>query len=215
MAAMIANVRRASAATGRMCRVAMDLPGPKLRTGPLEDGPSVIKLRPTRNTLGRVVTPAVCRLSATENPAAPKVSGVPVLPVPEAWDCQGPRRSPCPDHTPRWTGMHIQADTRTLTEHRGLPQMLVPTGPSPGRQSTSTCERGPGPSSSRGPLIPSSARSPPRAACRPSARPMGGIGLGSSPRCAGLALRIGEPSPRPLTGSRLRHRIPSAGRSGP
>jgi len=27
--------------------------------------------------------------------------------------------------------MHIQTDARTLSEHRGLPQLLVPTGPLP------------------------------------------------------------------------------------
>ncbi len=84
-AAMITNVRAASAAAGRVCRVAMDLPGPKLRTGPLEDGPRVLKLRPTRDTLGRVTTPAWCWLSPVENPVPPPTPGMPVLPVPVRW----------------------------------------------------------------------------------------------------------------------------------
>jgi len=82
---MIANVRRVSAATGRACRAAMDLPGPKLRTGPLEEGPRVIKVRPARDTLGRVVTPGWCWLGSAENPVPPGVSGIPVLPLPDAW----------------------------------------------------------------------------------------------------------------------------------
>lgn len=36
---MIEHVRRASEALNRPCQVAMDLAGPKLRTGPLRPGP--------------------------------------------------------------------------------------------------------------------------------------------------------------------------------
>ncbi|MGC4795681.1 transposase [Micromonospora saelicesensis] len=37
--------------------------------------------------------------------------------------------------------VHVQTNTRTLTEHRGLPQMsALPTGPTPRRQSTPGCE---------------------------------------------------------------------------
>ena len=84
-AAMIGHVRAASAATGRECRVAMDLPGPKVRTGPLADGPRVIKLRPTRDTLGRVIAPARCWLTPAESPHPPPHPGLPVLPLPETW----------------------------------------------------------------------------------------------------------------------------------
>ena len=84
-AAMIAHVRTASAATGRECRVAMDLSGPKLRTGPPADGPQVIKLRPARDTLGRVTAPAQCWLIPEDNPSAPQRPGLPVLPVPRDW----------------------------------------------------------------------------------------------------------------------------------
>ena len=57
--AMAKNVRRAADAFGRPCRVLMDLPGPKLRTGPIQPGPRVIRLRPGRDQMGRVVTPAL------------------------------------------------------------------------------------------------------------------------------------------------------------
>ena len=33
--------------TRRKCRVLMDLAGPKLRTGPLEPGPAVVKIKPS------------------------------------------------------------------------------------------------------------------------------------------------------------------------
>jgi pyruvate kinase len=75
-AAMIGHVRAASAATGRVCLVAMDLPGPKVRTGPLADGPRVIKLRPTRDALGRVTAPARCWLTPAESPHPPPQSGL-------------------------------------------------------------------------------------------------------------------------------------------
>ncbi len=55
---MAAHVRRARKKTGRNCRVAMDLGGPKIRTGSLEEGPRVLHLHPERDVLGRVVAPA-------------------------------------------------------------------------------------------------------------------------------------------------------------
>ncbi|TMR06869.1 hypothetical protein ETD83_03050 [Actinomadura soli] len=81
-ARMIEKVRSAGAAVGRDIGVAMDLGGPKLRTGPLAEGPPVVRLRPARDPLGRVVAPARCRLGAA-GPADP--GGPPLLPVPGAW----------------------------------------------------------------------------------------------------------------------------------
>lgn len=81
-AAMVAHVRRANAITGRTCRVAMDLAGPKLRTGPLADGPRVAKLHPARDALGRVIAPAWCWLTSADNPSRAPRSG---LPVPSGW----------------------------------------------------------------------------------------------------------------------------------
>ncbi len=46
--------------------VAMDLGGPKLRTGPLEAGPKVIKVKPTRNDRGVVTEPARVRFVAED-----------------------------------------------------------------------------------------------------------------------------------------------------
>ncbi|EUA34657.1 pyruvate kinase, barrel domain protein [Mycobacterium xenopi 3993] len=54
--AMARHVRQAAASVGTTCLVAMDLAGPKLRTGPLAPGPRVVKLHPYRNALGEVVT---------------------------------------------------------------------------------------------------------------------------------------------------------------
>ncbi len=54
---ILAALRAASARAGRPCRVLMDLPGPKLRTGPMEPGARVLVLKPTRDSLGRTTAP--------------------------------------------------------------------------------------------------------------------------------------------------------------
>jgi pyruvate kinase len=83
-ASMIEHLRRANQALGRKCQVAMDLGGPKLRTGPLLPGPMVIKIRPERDVFGRVVTPARIWLSSTGSGSAPAPAAA-VLHVTRAW----------------------------------------------------------------------------------------------------------------------------------
>ncbi|MDO9074478.1 MAG: pyruvate kinase [Rubrivivax sp.] len=56
--AMVKRVRHQAQRAGRRVRVLMDLGGPKLRTGPLPDGPPVVKLRPVRDAFGHVTVPA-------------------------------------------------------------------------------------------------------------------------------------------------------------
>jgi len=81
---MARNVRQAAAVRGRSCLIAMDLAGPKLRTGPLEAGPQVVKLRPEKDLLGRVITPAYAWLTAEEDPATPP-RPMTTVPVPRDW----------------------------------------------------------------------------------------------------------------------------------
>ncbi len=57
---MAEHVRTASRRIGRPVQVHMDLAGPKLRTGPIAGGVAVVKLQPSRDTLGQVV--ALARL---------------------------------------------------------------------------------------------------------------------------------------------------------
>jgi pyruvate kinase len=80
---LIANIRQASRLTGRSCRILMDLSGPKLRTGTMVEGPRVMRIRPERDPLGRLLKPAVVWLG---QPAASSRT-VPwrILPVPEEW----------------------------------------------------------------------------------------------------------------------------------
>ena len=82
---MIKHLRRAERALGRPCRVVMDLAGPKLRTGPIEPGPAVVRIRPTRDVLGRVVAPARVWLTSAGAPEPAPSPAAACLPVPSAW----------------------------------------------------------------------------------------------------------------------------------
>lgn len=85
--ALAERVRRAAEAAGRPVKILMDLGGPKLRTGPIAPGPSVLKLKPQRDALGRVTAPAALVLHAVGSPApsAAWARGLPLLQVPEGW----------------------------------------------------------------------------------------------------------------------------------
>lgn len=83
--AMADHVRRASSEAGRGCLIAMDLAGPKLRTGPIQPGPGLVKLRPHRDALGRVVAPAQAWLTADDQPKPPPEPGMTALPVAGEW----------------------------------------------------------------------------------------------------------------------------------
>ncbi len=82
---IVNNVRRGSERTGRSCRIFMDLAGPKLRTGPVEAGPAVVKARPERDALGRVLAPARIWLTAQSAPAAAPAECQVALPVDASW----------------------------------------------------------------------------------------------------------------------------------
>ncbi|MFZ0711361.1 MAG: pyruvate kinase [Terrimicrobiaceae bacterium] len=55
---MVEHLRLAEKETGKPCKIAFDLAGPKLRTGPVSPGPGIIRWKPARNELGQVTTPA-------------------------------------------------------------------------------------------------------------------------------------------------------------
>ena len=55
---MIENVKEASRLERKQCKITMDLAGPKLRTGPMIEGPKVVHITPERDDLGRVINPA-------------------------------------------------------------------------------------------------------------------------------------------------------------
>ena len=84
-ARMIEHLRRAEQELGRSCRVVMDLAGPKLRTGPLEPGPAVVRIHPRRDVFGRVTAPARVWLTSGTAPHPSPSPPDECLPVPEAW----------------------------------------------------------------------------------------------------------------------------------
>ena len=77
---MIRNVRRACDELGKSCRIMMDLGGPKFRTGLLQPGPGVLRLRPRRDALGRVLAPRRVRCVPDDEPWTGTKSAV--VPVP-------------------------------------------------------------------------------------------------------------------------------------
>lgn len=82
---MIEHLRRAQHSLGRSCRIVMDLAGPKLRTGPIEQGQAVVRIRPRRDVYGRVIDPARVWLTAESSPSPPPLPADASLPVPATW----------------------------------------------------------------------------------------------------------------------------------
>ena len=78
---MIRQVRQAVASTGRPCQIAMDLAGPKLRTGPIQPGPPVLRCKPRLDSLGRLLATARILLSPHLGPAAPITGVDAVVPI--------------------------------------------------------------------------------------------------------------------------------------
>ena len=62
----------------------MDLAGPKLRTGPLEPGPAVVRIHPQRDVFGRITAPARVWLTAETAPRPAPSAASASLPVPAA-----------------------------------------------------------------------------------------------------------------------------------
>jgi len=82
---MVANLRRAESESGRKCRVLMDIAGPKLRTGPIEPGPAVIRFKPARDALGHVTAPARVGLVPGDDRDAVHAQVSSMLPVSRDW----------------------------------------------------------------------------------------------------------------------------------
>ena len=80
---MIDHVRSTRRPNGQRPRVAMDLAGPKLRTGALLPGPRVVRISPRRDRLGHVVAPALVWLTA-DGAAVASPERVGVVPVDDA-----------------------------------------------------------------------------------------------------------------------------------
>lgn len=73
---MVRALGEARAATGKECRVLMDLAGPKIRTGPIEGARRIATWRPSRDEVGAVTSPARVELrrASAEAPDDPEAS---------------------------------------------------------------------------------------------------------------------------------------------
>ncbi len=84
----IEHLRDAERVTGRSCRILMDLGGPKLRTGPMEPEPVVVKIRPLRNSHGQVLRPARIWLTSEELPRREMDAADANIALEQAWLAQ-------------------------------------------------------------------------------------------------------------------------------
>lgn len=66
-AKMISNIKKATKETGRPCKILMDIAGPKIRTGPLEQGPKVVQFKPPVDGFGTVTGPLTVQLLPSKN----------------------------------------------------------------------------------------------------------------------------------------------------
>lgn len=78
-ARMIEHVRAAASESDKDLRISMDLGGPKVRTGPIEPGPRVEKIKPTRDARGHITERA--RLWLGSSPHDDLLPSVPVSPA--------------------------------------------------------------------------------------------------------------------------------------
>lgn len=107
---MIRNLRQAEQETGKPCKVEMDVAGPKLRTGPIEPGPAVVKWRPQRDSLGHVEVPARIWLTPSAHSEIPPSAADACLPV-----------------SARWLSSLVPGDEIRLTDARGAKRLMKVT----------------------------------------------------------------------------------------
>jgi len=70
---IIDNVRLASEQLDKHCKIAMDLAGPKIRTGPIEEGPKIRKIRPPKDIRGAINEPIEIWIGEKPNGHLPHV----------------------------------------------------------------------------------------------------------------------------------------------
>lgn len=88
---MVNNIRKAEKETGLPCKILMDLMGPKLRTGPLKDGPRLLVIHPVQDSLGQITEAAKVWLAppeASPPEASPPKDADASLPVDSTWLAQ-------------------------------------------------------------------------------------------------------------------------------
>jgi pyruvate kinase len=139
---MVELLRREARRRGRRCRIEMDLGGPRLRTGQIEPGPSILKVRPERDEAGRVIRPG--RVRFVEERAAGGLGTLPEIVVPRTWlerrrlgervrfrDARASRRSV--QLVERTEGSWVGTLARTAYLTNGLPLTVRAPGRRPDR----------------------------------------------------------------------------------
>ena len=81
---IIENIREASTAKHKQCKVMMDLGGPKLRTGAMLPGPQVIRIRSEKDETGRITNPALVWLAPADVPPPGNTSAL-HIPMDAEW----------------------------------------------------------------------------------------------------------------------------------
>ena len=64
---IIENIKKAAEELERDVKIAMDLAGPKIRTGKITPGPRVLRYKPTKDDYGKVTEPRIIRLVADKD----------------------------------------------------------------------------------------------------------------------------------------------------
>ena len=82
---MIENLRRARRELGKKCRVLMDIGGPKLRTGPVDEGCDVLKVRPRRDRFGTILESGRIWLRPDASDRIPPGTVDGIVTVDESW----------------------------------------------------------------------------------------------------------------------------------
>jgi pyruvate kinase len=83
-AKMIANIQKSSDKLAKNCKVMMDLGGPKLRTGCIQPGPEIIRIRPEKDVSGKVVNPAKIWIAPPDIPPPDSSTSI-HIPISEEW----------------------------------------------------------------------------------------------------------------------------------
>ncbi len=120
-ARMADNVRLAAATAGRQVLIEMDLPGPKLRTGPIADGPALGRARVSRDDTGRTVTPATIWFTPAGSPAGAALAHPPTAEAPAA----RPALAVAVDA--RWLAALTTGDAVALRDTRGRSRTFTVT----------------------------------------------------------------------------------------
>ena len=82
---MINNINEASTSVGKKCKIAMDLAGPKLRTGSMKPGPKIMHIKPQRNNYGEVTSPARIWITYDDNLLVTKTEFDGILPLSQSF----------------------------------------------------------------------------------------------------------------------------------